>query len=408
MTRLLTAMIALVAFYGQARAQISGGVVKIGVLTDMAGPWAAWAGPGSVIATRMAVEDFTKKNGPLPFRVEVVAGDFQLKADIATSIARDWMRNGVDVIVDVPQSGAALAVNSLLRGSSTAFLATGAQHDDLTTTECSPNTVHWTFDSSSLTVPLIQKGPRGGQNTWFFLTVDLAGGKGMEAVARDAIDAAGGRTVGAVHTPVNSSDFSSFLLQAKASDARTIGVIQGGGDLTTALKQANEFGMMSGSQTFAATFVQLSDVHALGLDVAKGLRFMEAFYWDVDDKKRTFAAAFASRSDGRYPTSVQAGAYSAVFDYLKAVVAAGSDDGPTVVSKMKTLRVDDGLFGPGEVRQDGRMVHDMFFVEAKNPAQSVGPWDLYRVLDRIPAKHAFRPMSAQCHLVGIEQTFQKE
>jgi branched-chain amino acid transport system substrate-binding protein len=236
-------------------------------------------------------------------------------------------------------------------------------------------------------------------NSWFFLAVDLAGGKSMLDVARTAIDAGGGTLVGSVRTPVNSSDFSSFLLQAMTSGAKTVGVIEGGADLILALKQAQEFGLTRGGQKLAVGFAQLSDIRAVGLELGQGLVFTEAFYWDLSEGKREFAKRFAARNSGNYPTSVQAGAYSAVFHYLKAVESAQSDDGQTVISRMKEMRVTDPLFGPGIVRPDGRMVHDMYLVEVKKPEESHGVWDFYNVLQKVPGERAFRAASPSCPLV---------
>jgi branched-chain amino acid transport system substrate-binding protein len=237
--------------------------------------------------------------------------------------------------------------------------------------------------------------------SWFFLAVDLAGGKSMLDAAKRAVESSGGQTVGAVRTPVNTPDFSSFLLQAMTSGAKTIGMIQGGADLTVALKQAQEFGVARGGQKIAAAFVQLSDIKALGLQLGQGLVFTEAFYWDADDGKRAFAKRFAQRNRGRYPTSVQAGAYSAVLHYLKAVEAASSDDGPAAIARMKQMPVTDPLFAPATVRQDGRMVHDMYLVEVKSPAESQGDWDYYKIVRSVPGEEAFRPMSSACPLVSL-------
>ncbi len=388
---------------GGAAAEISNGVVRIGVLTDLSGPFSAWAGRGSVVAAQMAVDDFLKQRGPRPYRVEVLSHDFQLKPDIASAVTRQWIDEGVDAIVDVPQSGAALAINGMARGTATALLFTGAQHDDLTTRECSPNAVQWTFDSSALTRTSVYALARSGRSSWFFVTMNLAGGKSMEDAARAAIATTGGTAVGEVRTPPNTPDFSSFLMQAMNSGAKTVGLIQGGADLVNSLKQAAEFGMAESGQKLVATFAQLTDIKALGLDLGKGLTFTEAFYWDLDDAKRDFARRFSARNDGAYPTSVQAGAYSGVLHYLKAVDAAGTDHGPTVVARMKERPVDDPLLGPGVLRPDGRMVHDMYLVEVKKPAESQGPWDLYKVIQTVPGKDAYRPMSTDCPLVSASR-----
>jgi len=385
---------------GAAHAEISGGIIRIGVLTDLSGPFSAWAGQGSVVAAQMAADDFVKERGELPYKIEIISADFQLKADIATAITRRWISEGVDAIVDVPQSGAALAVNGLIKGSSAALLITGAQHDDLTTSECSPNTAHWTFDSSSLTKTTVAALAADGANSWFFVTVNLAGGQSMEGVARAAIDSTGGKTVGGVRTPPNAPDFASFLLQATSSKAKTIGIIQGGGDLVNVLKQTSEFGAGAGGQRLAVMFAQLTDIKAIGLSLAQGLIFTEAFYWDIDEGKRSFAKRFADHNGNNYPTAVQAGAYSAVLHYLRAVEATRSDNGPIVVARMKELPVTDPVFGPGTLRPDGWMVHDMYLVEVKTPRESNAPWDLYKVLQKVPGDHAFRSISTSCDLVS--------
>lgn len=373
--------------------------VRVGVLTDMNGPYSAWSGRGSVTAAELALEDFRRIRPNFSSKVELVSADFQLKPDLALGIARKWLDEGVNAIADVPHSTSALALNGMLRGSKAAFLISGAQHDDLTTKECSPNSVQWTFDTASLVRPMVTALTRVGQKNWFFITVDFAGGKGIEDLSRTLLQEAGGSVMGSVRNPIGAPDFSSYLLQAQASKAQVVALVQGGSDTVNAMKQADEFGIAKGGQKIAVPFLQITDVQGMGLPLARGLVFTEAFYWDADDAKRAFARRFAERNSGRMPTAVQAGAYSAVLNYLLAVDAAATVDGPTVIAKMKELPVVDAVMGPGKVRADGRMVHDMFLVEAKQPGESKAPWDLYRVVRRIPGDEAYRPLSKACSLV---------
>src|SRR5262252_2116495 len=315
--------LALVAFASGAQAQISGGVVKIGVLSDMSSLYSDIGGAGSVVAARMAVEDFSKMHKGL--KVEIVSADHLNKPDVGSSIARQWYDvDGVDVIVDVPTSSVALAINQVTREKGKAFLVSGAASSDLTGKACSPNTVHWTYD------------------TWM-----LAHERDTEAVVLKD----GGKVLGKVRHPLNAQDFSSFLLQAQASKAKIIGLANAGGDTTNSIKQAAEFGIVKGGQNLAGLLVFITDVHALGLQTAQGLIMTEAFYWDRNDESRAFAKRFAPLYKGNMPTMVQAGVYAAVLHYLKAVEALKSDeDGKAVVAKMKELPTDDPLFGKGTIR----------------------------------------------------------
>lgn len=365
--------------------------LKLGVLTDMTSGFSAWSGKGSVTAARMAVEDFEKQSGPLPFKVEVVFADHQNKADIASNIVRKWLDEDVNAVLDAPNSSAALAANFLLRGSKAAFLISGGGHDSLTRKECSPNNVQWTFDLWSLARNTASAAVDRGGDSWFFVTADYAGGRGLEAVATKFVESAGGKVLGHTLPPINNADYSSFLLQAQASKAKIVGFAMAGGDLMTAVKQAGEFGLVEGGQKLVSLAVFLTDVHGLGLKAAKGLIFTTAFYWDMDDGKREFAKRFAARNDGTYPSDVQAGVYASVTHYLKAVQASKSRLGPEVVAKMKELPTDDALFGKGRVRSDGRAIHDMFVVEVKDPSESKGPWDLLKVIKTIPGDTAFGP-----------------
>lgn len=369
--------------------------LKLGVLTDMTSGFSSWSGKGSVIAAQMAVEDFQKQNGALPFKVEVIFADHQNKADVATNIVRKWLDDDVNAVLDAPNSATALAANFLLRGSKAAFLISGGGHDALTRKECSPNNVQWTFDLWSLARNTSSAAIARGADSWFFITANYAGGQGLEAVATKFVTAAGGQVLGHTLPALSTLDYSSFLLQAQASKAKIVGFAMAGGDLMTAIKQAGEFGIVAGGQKLVALAVFLNDVHGLGLKAANGLIFTTAFYWDMDDGKRAFAKRFAELDDGNYPSDVQAGVYSTVLHYLKAVVASKSRLGPEVVAKMKELPTDDPLFGKGRIRSDGRGIHDMFVVEVKTPAESKGPWDLLKVIDTIPGDKAFAPPSPE-------------
>jgi branched-chain amino acid transport system substrate-binding protein len=382
-----------------AQAQISGGVVKIGVLSDMSSLYSAVGGPGSVVAARMAVEDFgAAKKG---MKVEIVSADHQNKADVGSQIARQWYDvDGVDVILDVPNSGVALAVNQVTREKGKVFLVSGAASSDLTGKACSPNTIHWTYDTWMLAHGTGSAIVKQGGDTWFFLTSDYAFGYALEHDTEEVVLKSGGKVLGKVRHPLNTQDFSSFLLQAQASKAKIIGLANAGGDTTNSIKQAAEFGIVKGGQKLAGLLVFLTDVHGLGLDKAQGLIFTETFYWDLNDATRAWSKRFAALNNGAYPTMVQAGVYSSVLHYLKAVQALKGDDGTKVVAEMKKLPTDDPLFGKGVVRADGRKLHPAYLVEVKKPSESKGPWDYFKILATIPADQAFRPLNeGGCALV---------
>src|SRR5467141_5329053 len=338
-------------------AQVSDGVIKIGVLNDQSSLYADLAGQGSVVAARMAVEDFgADKKG---LKVEIVSADHQNKPDVGSSIARQWLDvDKVDVIVDVPNYGVALAVNQITRDKGKALIVSGAASADLTGKACSPNTVHWAYDTWMLANGTGNAIVKTGGDTWFFLTADYAFGHALERDTEAVVLKTGGKVLGKVRHPLNTQDFSSFLLQAQSSKAKIIGLANAGGDTTNSIKQAAEFGIVKGGQSLAGLLVFITDVHALGLDKAQGLILTETFYWDQNDRTRAFAKRFAPQYKGNMPTMVQAGVYSAVLHYLKAVEALKSDDGPKVIAKMKELPTDDPLFGKGRVRKDGRKIHD--------------------------------------------------
>jgi branched-chain amino acid transport system substrate-binding protein len=390
---------ALVLLAGAAHAQISDGMVKIGVLNDQSSLYADLTGQGSVVAARMAVEDSgADKKG---LKVEVIFADHQNKADVGSGIARKWYEaEKVDVIVDVPNSAVALAVNQITRDMKRAFLVSGAASSDLTGKACSPNTIHWTYDTWALANGTANAVVKTGGNTWFFLTADYAFGHALERDVEAVVVANGGKVLGRVRHPLNTADFSSFLLQAQASKAKIIGLANAGGDTTNSIKQASEFGIVKGGQNLAGLLVFLTDVHGLGLQTAQGLIFTEAFYWDANDKTRTWSKKFAERNRGIHPTMIHAGVYGSVLHYLKAVEALKSDDGAKVVEKMKATPTDDPLFGKGTIRPDGRKIHDMYLFEVKKPAESKAPWDYYTLRATIPAAEAFRPLDkGDCPLV---------
>jgi len=385
---------------GAANAQISDNVVKIGVLSDMSSLYADIGGPGSVVAARMAVQDSgIEKNG---IKVEVIGADHQNKPDVGASVARQWYDvEKVDVILDTPNSAVALAVNQVTREKNKVFVNSGAASSDLTGKQCSPNTVHWTYDTWMLANGTGSAIVKTGGDTWFFLTSDYAFGHALERDTEAVVLKSGGKVLGKVRHPLNTQDFSSFLLQAQASKAKIIGLANAGGDTINSIKQAAEFGIVQAGQNLAGLLVFLSDVHSLGLKTAQGLIFTESWYWDLNDQTRAFAKKFAPQNGGKYPTMVQAGVYAGVLHYLKAVQALKSDaDGTKVVAKMKEMPTDDPLFGKGTIRQDGRKVHPAYLVEVKKPEESKGPYDYYKIRATIPADQAFRPLNqGECPLV---------
>jgi branched-chain amino acid transport system substrate-binding protein len=384
---------------GPAAAQISDGVIKIGVLNDQSSLYADLAGQGSVVAARMAVEDYgADKKG---LKVEIVSADHQNKPDVGSQIARQWFdADKVDVIVDVPNSGVALAINQIAKDKGKAMLVSGAATADLSGKACSPNTIHWTYDTWALANGTGNAIVKTGGDTWFFLTSDYAFGHALERDTEAVVLKAGGKVVGKVRHPLNTQDFSSFLLQAQASKAKIIGLANAGGDTTNAIKQGAEFGIVRGGQNFAGLLVFITDVHALGLPTAQGLIMTETFYWDMNDKTRAFAKRFAERDRGIHPTMIHAGVYSAVTHYLKAVEALKGDDGTKVIAKMKEMPTDDALFGKGTVRADGRKIHPAYLFEVKKPTESKGAWDYYKLRATIPAEQAFRPIDqGDCPLV---------
>ena len=383
-----------------AQAQISDGVVKIGVMNDMSGLYADIGGPGSVLAAKMAVEDFGAAAKGL--KVEVVSADHQNKPDVGSTIARTWYDvDKVDAIFDVPTSSVALAVNQITKDKGKAHINTGAATSDLTGKACTANTVHFLYDTWMLANGTGSAIVKTGGDSWFFLTADYAFGHALERDTEAVVLKNGGKVLGKVRTPFPGTDFSSFLLQAQASKAKVIGLANAGGDTINSIKQAAEFGIVKGGQNLAGLLVFLPDVHGLGLNTAQGLVFTETFYWDLNDQTRAWAKRFAAANGGKYPSADHAGVYAAVLHYLKAVEAGKTDDGTKVVAKMKELPTDDPLFGKGMIRADGRKIHPAYLFEVKKPSESKGPYDYYKLRATIPADQAFRPIDqGECPLVA--------
>jgi branched-chain amino acid transport system substrate-binding protein len=392
---------AVLASAGAARADFTGKTIKIGVLNDRSGLYADLAGEGSVVAAKMAAEEFGNKIGDAT--IEVVSADHQNKPDIGSAIVRQWIdTDGVDVIVDVPTSSVALAVSQIVKDKNKVFLASGPGTSDLTGKACSPNTIHWTYDTYALANTTGKAEVQSGGKTWFFLTADYAFGQALERDTTAVVKAAGGEVLGSVRHPLNTTDFSSFLLQAQASKAQVIGLANAGGDTINSIKAAHEFGIDKGGQTLAGLLVFVTDIHALGLETAQGLLLSESFYWDHNDKTRAWSKKWSQRMGGKMPSMVVAGVYASVVHYLKALKAMKSDaDGKAVVAEMEKLPTDDQLFGKGTIRKDGRKLHPMYLFQVKKPSESKGEWDLYKLIKEIPANEAFRPMDqGGCYLVS--------
>ena len=376
--------------------------VKIGALSDQSGLYADLGGPGSTLAAQMAVED--SGLAAKGWKIDIISGDHQNKPDIGTAIARQWFDvEKVDVIVDVPNSGVALAVNNVVKEKNGVYINSGAATSDLTNAQCSPNTVHWTYDTYMLAHTTGQALVKAGGDSWFFLTADYAFGAALERDTTAVVTANGGKVVGGVKHPLNTPDFSSFLLQAQASKAKIIGLANAGGDTTNSIKQAAEFGIVKGGQKLAALLLFLTDVKAIGLETAQGLNFTETFYWDMDDKTRAFSKRFSDKmKNNAPPTMVQAGVYAGLRHYFKALEALGGNphDGVKVVEKMKSLPTEDDLFGKGEIQPNGRTIHSAYLFEVKKPSESKGPWDFYKLVGTVPGDQAFTPLSeSKCALL---------
>jgi len=376
--------------------------VKIGVLTDNSGLYSDLGGAGSTLAAQMAIED--SGLAAKGWKITVISADHQNKPDIAVNIARQWVDvEKVDIFMDVLNSGVALAVNNLVKEKNSIMINTGAASSDLTNAQCSPNTIHWVYDTYMLANSTGQALVKAGGDTWYFLTADYAFGAALERDTSAVVVKAGGKVIGGVKHPLNTADFSSFLLQAQASKAKIVGMANAGGDTTNTIKQASEFGIVAGGQKLAGLLLFITDVHSLGLKVAQGLNFTETFYWDLNDGTRAFSKRFSDRMKNKaQPSMVQAGVYSGLVHYFKALEANGGNphDGIKIVEKMKSMPTDDPLFGKGTIRADGRKIHPAYLFEVKKPEESKGPWDYYKLIGTTPGEQAFRPLSeSSCSLV---------
>src|SRR5690349_4939329 len=383
-----------------AWAQLSNDSVKIGVATDLSSLYADINGPGAIVATEMAIADFG--GTVLGKKIELVSGDIQNKADVAASLAGRWYdAEHVDVIMGAGASSSSIAIEGVAGQKKKIFLAPDPASSDITGKLCNPYTVHWVYDTAALANGTGSAVVKSGGKTWFFLTADYAFGYALQRDVAAVVTKAGGKVLGEVRHPINTSDFSSYLLQAQASKAQIIGLANAGGDTISSIKQAAEFGIVKGGQKLAGLLVFVTDVNSLTLERAQGLRLTEAFYWDLNDKTRAFSKRFAEKFKGKMPTSVQAGFYSATLAYLNAVKATGTDDADKVMAQMKATKWDDPVFGKSWIRPDGRKMHDMYLFEVKSPAESKGPWDYYKQLATIPADEAFRPMDqGNCPMVA--------
>ncbi len=394
----LTAIaVALAASAAQAQ-QVN---VKVGVLSDMSSLYSDLAGPGSTAAAKMAIADFVKDHPNV--KVELVSADHQNKPDIGSNVANKWFdTENVDMIIDVPNSGVALAVSQVAANKNKVFIVSGAAASDLTGPKCNANTVHWTYDTWMLANGTGKALVKTGGDTWFFLTADYAFGHALERDTAAAVEANGGKVLGKVRHPLNTNDFSSFLLQAQTSKAKVIGLANAGGDTVNSIKAGAEFGIAKGGQKFAGLLVFATDVNALGLQTAQGLTLTETWYWDMNDANRAWTKRWQQERPGKFPTMVQAGVYAGTMHYLKAVAALKSaSDGKAVVAKMKATPTDDNLFGKGTIRADGRKIHDAYLFEVKKPAESKHPGDFYTLRATIPAAEAFRPLKdGGCPLVS--------
>jgi branched-chain amino acid transport system substrate-binding protein len=394
----ILAVLAATLLCGAAHAQDA---IKIGVLSDMSSLYADIGGPGSVAAAKLAVADFQKDHPNI--KVEIVSGDHQNKPDIGTNIANQWFDvDKVDMIIDVPNSGVALAVSQVAAQKNKLFIVSGAAASDLTGPKCNANTIHWTYDTWMLANGTGKAMVKAGGDTWFFLTADYAFGHALERDTAAVVEANGGKVLGKVRHPLNTADFSSFLLQAQTSKAKVIGLANAGGDTINSIKQAAEFGIVKGGQKLAGLLVFSSDVAALGLQTANGLSLTETWYWDANDANRAWTKRWQQERPGKFPTMIHAGVYAGIMHYLKARVALGGNpDGKTVTAKMKETPTDDILFGKGTIQPNGRKVHGAYLFEVKKPEESKYPGDFYKTISTIPAAEAFRPVKdSGCPLVS--------
>jgi branched-chain amino acid transport system substrate-binding protein len=386
----LAACILLAALTARASAETPSTPLKIGLIGDFQSVYSDIGGPGNVEAAKMAIEEFGGAMFGKP--IELITADVQNKADIAGSLARKWYENeGVDMIIDMPTSATALAGMEMSRQFEKIMIVTDAASSDITGKSCSPYTVHWTYDTYANAHTVGSAIVKNGGTTWFFITADYLFGHSIERDTGDVVRAAGGTVVGSARHPLNTADFSSFLLQAQSSKAKIVGLANGGSDTINAIKQAAEFGIVAGGQNLAGIVMFISDIHSLGLKLAQGLIITEAYYWDLNDRTRAFGKRFFERMK-RMPTMNQAATYSATLHYLNAVKAAGTKDTKPVLAKMRETPVRDAFTDNGMLREDGRMVHSMFLFEVKKPEESKGPWDYYKLLAEVPGDQAFRPI----------------
>ena len=394
-----SAIFCLAVWGAPAWAQLSNDGVKIGVATDMSSLYADINGPGAVIATQMAIDDFG--GTVLGKKIELVTADIQNKADVAATTAGRWYDSeNVDMILGAGASSSSIAIANVAGTKKKIFIAPDPASYDITGKLCNPYTVHWVYDTFALAKGTGSAVVKAGGDSWFFLTADYAFGYALQRDVANVVTAAGGKVLGEVRHPINTSDFSSFLLQAQASKAKVIGLANAGGDTINSIKQASEFGITKGGQKLAGLLVFITDVHSLGLERAQGLNLTEAFYWDLNDKTRAFAKRFAAKHNGKMPTSVQAGFYSGALQYLNAVKAAGTDNADAVMAKLKEIKWDDPVFGQSYIRADGRKMHDMYLFEVKKPSESKGPYDYYKLITKMSAEEAFRPMDqGECPMV---------
>jgi branched-chain amino acid transport system substrate-binding protein len=382
-------------------AKVSDDTVKIGVLTDLSGLYSDLSGQGSVVAAQMAVDDATGGTGKLlGKKVELISADHQNKADIASSKARTWFDvEKVDGIFDLTNSTAALAVQELGKAKGKLVVVTGAGSTALTGKSCSPTGIHWMYDTYALATGTGSAVVKEGGTSWYFLTADYAFGHSLESDTSAVVKAQSGKVLGSSRHPLNTNDFSSYLLQAQSSGAKILGLANAGGDLINSVKQAKEFGLTQSGQTLAGLLVFISDVHSLGLETTQGMYLTEGFYWDLDDKSRAWSKGFFDKQK-KAPTSVHAGVYSSIYNYLKAVEATGTDDPAAVIQHLRSITINDPIIRNGKLREDGRLVHDMYLLQVKKPAESKKPWDYYTVKQTIPADQAFRPLAqSECPLI---------
>jgi branched-chain amino acid transport system substrate-binding protein len=380
---------------GAAQAQET---VRVGVITDMSSLYADLAGPGSVAAAQMAIDDFG--GTVLGKKIELLSADHQNKPDVGAGIARQWYdEKGVSMIIDVPTSSVALAIQEVARAENKVFIISGAASSDLTGKACAPTAIHWTYSTVALANGTGAAVVKAGGDSWFFITADYAFGHALERDTRAVVEANGGKVLGAVNVPLNTPDFSSFLLQAQASKAKVVGLANAGGDTINSIKQAAEFGLVAAGQKLAGLLVFISDIHSLGLQTAQGLQLTESFYWDLNDETRAWSKKFFAKT-GKEPTMAQAGVYGGTMAYLNGVTASGSIDGPTVVKKMKETPINDFMTKNGHIQDDGMVIRDMYLFEVKKPSESKGPWDYYKLIATIPGAEAYkRPHGNECPAV---------